>query len=153
MQSPFKRLPTEIRPPFFFWPPVPPMTRTDPSDETTIIATFSTRRNAEVARDYLADAGFETFVRADDAGGMHPELQRSQGVELVGMTGSANEARTALDEAGLLPEFENGDRTRPEQDERSARGFLPFTTRGSIPLFFLVVVVLILLGLFVARSL
>lgn len=129
------------------------MTRTDPSDETTIIATFSTRRNAEVAREYLADSGIETFVRADDAGGMHPELQRSQGVELVGMTGSATEARTALDEAGLLPEFEPRSPRSPEEDERSARGFLPFTTRGSIPLFFLLVVVLILLGLFVSRTL
>lgn len=129
------------------------MSRSDPSDETTIIATFSTRRDAEVARDYLADADLETFVRADDAGGMHPELQRSQGVELVGMTGSATEARTALDEAGLLPAFDTGNPRQPEEDERSARGFLPFTTRGSIPLFFLIVVVLIFLGLLVAGRL
>ena len=44
----------------------------------------STRRDAEVAKEYLQDQDIEMSVRADDAGGMHPQLWRPHGVKLAG---------------------------------------------------------------------
>ena len=77
----------------------------DPSaDETTVFAIYSTRRDAEVAKEYLREADIETFVQSDDAGGMHPQMQRPHGVKLVGMQSAAQDAYEALDEANLLPQ-------------------------------------------------
>lgn len=84
------------------------MPSTPPSEETTILATYTARRDAEIARDYLDDAGIRAFVRADDAGGMHPQLQRAHGVKLVGMRGVAPRAREVLAEAHLLPDEGEG---------------------------------------------
>jgi hypothetical protein len=74
------------------------------TEETTILATYPTRRDAEMARDYLADADIRAFVSSDDAGGMHPQMQRPHGVKLVGMSGTAQQARSLLEDANLLPE-------------------------------------------------
>ena len=74
------------------------------TEETAVIATYTTRRDAEMARDCLEEAEIQAFVRADDAGGMHPQLQQPHGVQLVGMSGTAQRARTVLADAGLLPE-------------------------------------------------
>jgi hypothetical protein len=72
------------------------------SQETTVIATFSSRRDAEIAHEFLSEEGISAFVSADDAGGMHPELQRSQGVHLLVMDGAADRALALLEEADLL---------------------------------------------------
>lgn len=90
------------------------MPATPAPEETTILATYPNRRNAEVARDYLDDAGIRSFVRADDAGGMHPQLQRAHGVKLVGMRGVAPRAREMLAEAHLLPDEGEGATSAPE---------------------------------------
>lgn len=74
------------------------------TEETGVFATYTTRRDAEMARDCLADAGIQAFVKSDDAGGMYPQLQSPHGVKLVGMTGTTQRARTTLDDAGLLPD-------------------------------------------------
>lgn len=84
------------------------------SEETTVVATYSARRNAEVARDYLADADIRAFVSSDDAGGMHPQLQRPHGVKLVGMRDTARRARVLLDEASLLPAADDLDAPAPD---------------------------------------
>jgi len=97
------------------------MSQTSASDETTTLATYTTRRDAEMARDYLDDAGLRTFVRADDAGGMHPQLQRPHGVQLVGMSGTASRARSRLDEAGLLPDDEDAAASAPESPPEAER--------------------------------
>lgn len=83
------------------------MTPSRTEERTTVVATFSSRRDAEVARDYLADTAIRTFVSSDDAGGMHPQMQRPHGVKLVGMEEEAQEARERLDEADLLPAGED----------------------------------------------
>lgn len=90
---------------------------------STIIATYSTRRDADVAHDYLDDADIETFVSSDDAGGMHPQMQRPNGVKLVGMSETAQRARRILDEADLLPEARG--------DSSSALGKNKQTTNGT----------------------
>ena len=72
--------------------------------QSTVVASYSTRHDAEMARDYLDEAGISAFMRVDDAGGMHPELQRVHGVHLVVLgNGAARQAHKALQEAGMLP--------------------------------------------------
>jgi hypothetical protein len=90
------------------------MTNAQDTGETTVLATYSARRTAEMARDFLADADIQAFVSSDDAGGMYPQMQRPQGVKLVGMGGTAQRARSLLDDAGLLPE--DDDRAAPAPD-------------------------------------
>lgn len=96
------------------------MTNSQSSEETAVLAIYSTRRDAEVAKEYLDDAGIETFVRADDAGGMHPQLQRPHGVKLIGMSSAVQDAHEVLKEADLLPqpveESEELDRDRERAD-------------------------------------
>lgn len=70
--------------------------------ETAVIATFSSRRDAEIAREYLKDEGISAFFSADDAGGMHPMMQRSQGVDLLALGDVVEQARELLDEVDLL---------------------------------------------------
>ncbi|MFB6098531.1 MAG: hypothetical protein ABEK84_05355 [Salinibacter sp.] len=86
-------------------------------EETTVFAIYSTRRDAELAKDFLRDQNIETFVRADDAGGMHPQMQRPHGVKLVGMSSAAQDAYEALADADLLPETIE-DRPDPEDERR-----------------------------------
>ena len=78
------------------------------TEETTVLATYSARPTAEMARDYLADADIRAFVSADDAGGMHPQMQRPHGVKLVVLRGAAERARSRLDDTDLLPANDEG---------------------------------------------
>ena len=73
------------------------------SQPSTVIASYWTRRDAEIARDHLEEADISAFISADDAGGMHPELQWSQGVHLVVLEDVARHAHELLQEADLLP--------------------------------------------------
>lgn len=91
------------------------MTNARNPEETTVLATYSARRTAEMARDFLADADIQAFVSSDDAGGMYPQMQRPHGVKLVSMRGTAQRARSLLDDAGLLPE-DDDDRAAPAPD-------------------------------------
>lgn len=106
------------------------MTNARSSEESAVIATFSTRRDAEVAKDYLDDEGIQTFVSSDDAGGMHPQMQRPHGVKLVGMSSIAPEAREMLEQAGLFPPPGAADtpEQRPGQDQAED---LTFSTERS----------------------
>ncbi|MFB6248449.1 MAG: hypothetical protein ABEL97_07760 [Salinibacter sp.] len=120
------------------------MTQTPPPEETAIFATYTTRRDAEVARDYLDDAGIRTFVRADDAGGMHPQLQRAHGVKLVGMRGAAPRAREMLAGADLLPD--DGERAAsPPESPVDAEGVASSVKGGALLLSALAVVLVLLM--------
>lgn len=70
------------------------------TDETTVVATFSARHDAEIAKSYLADHGISSFVRADD---VHVPLQLTEGVKLVVMQSQAQVARDTLTDADLIP--------------------------------------------------
>ena len=124
------------------------------SEETTVFAIYSTRRDAEVAREYLQNENIEAFVRADDAGGMHPQMQRPHGVKLVGMSSAAQDAYEALNAADLLPETveerSDAERSAPREagDDEEV---LTFSMRGTAGTLGLVAVLLIVLYyLFVA---
>lgn len=42
--------------------------------ELTVVSTFRTPAEAQVAQGMLEDAGIQTLVRSDNAGGMYPSL-------------------------------------------------------------------------------
>lgn len=53
------------------------------SDEIVILKTFNNEIEAVMAQQVLQEAGMTAFVSKDDAGGMEPQLQRTNGVRLV----------------------------------------------------------------------
>jgi hypothetical protein len=121
------------------------MTRASDSEETTVLATYVTRRDAEMARDHLEEAGLQTFVRADDGGGLYPQLQRPHGVQLVGMSGSAHRARYLLAEADLLPEDEPDAEEAPAPESASDGDDLGRAVYGLVLVLGAIAAVLVLL--------
>lgn len=53
------------------------------SEEVVVLKIFDNELDAEMAQQMLQDAGVRAFVFKDDAGGMEPQLQRTNGVRLV----------------------------------------------------------------------
>ena len=53
------------------------------SKETVVLTMFATELDALMARDVLKDEGVAAFVLKDDAGGVNPRLQRTNGVRLM----------------------------------------------------------------------
>ena len=52
-------------------------------DDIAVIKTFSNEMDAEMARELLYNSGIEAFTFKDDAGGMEPYLQLTNGVRLI----------------------------------------------------------------------
>ena len=77
------------------------MTREMSSEDTRVVATYSARHDAEVAKSYLEDVGIASFVVADD---VHPPIQLTGGVRLFVMSGEADHAREALVRARMTGE-------------------------------------------------
>lgn len=73
---------------------------TDSTDATTVVATYPARHYAEMAKDFLADNDIVASVVADD---VHVPLQLTEGVRLLVLQSQSDEARRALEEAGLSP--------------------------------------------------
>lgn len=123
------------------------MTEDLSSEATTIIATYSSRRDAEMAQDHLDGEDIRAFIRADDAGGMHPQLQQPHGVKLVVLQRAAQYAYDVLDDAGLLPD----DAHRPpdfDPESGSSSDSRPPSTAFTIAVAAFVVVVTVLGVLF-----
>ena len=53
------------------------------SEEVVVLKTFNNEIEAGMAQQMLQEAGVTAFVFKDDAGGMEPQLQRTNGVRLV----------------------------------------------------------------------
>ena len=53
------------------------------SDDVVVLKVFSSEIEAGMARQVLQDAGVNSFIFKDDAGGMEPHLQRTSGVRLL----------------------------------------------------------------------
>ena len=66
-------------------------------EETIILKVFVTEMDANMAHDILQDDGIKAFVFKDDAGGMEPHLQRTNGVRLVVKRVDADRARKILE--------------------------------------------------------
>ena len=65
-------------------------------EETIVLNVFVTEIDASMAQDILQDDGIKAFVFKDDAGGMEPHLQRTNGVRLVVNRIDADRARKIL---------------------------------------------------------
>jgi len=65
-------------------------------EETVVLNVFVTEIDANMAQDILQDDGIKAFVFKDDAGGMEPHLQRTNGVRLVVNRVDADRARKIL---------------------------------------------------------
>jgi len=65
-------------------------------EETIILKVFVTEMDANMAQDILQDDGIKAFVFKDAAGGMEPQLQRTNGVRLVVNRVDADRARKIL---------------------------------------------------------
>jgi hypothetical protein len=114
------------------------------TEKTVVVATYASRRNAEIARDYLIAADIQSFVSADDAGGMHPQLQRPHGVKVMTLGSAAEQAYAELESADLLPE--SAEATAPESEEEIPDdGTLTFSMSGMAGTLGAVAVLLILL--------
>jgi hypothetical protein len=66
------------------------------SKETVVLKVFATEMDAVMARDVLQDEGVTAFVFKDDAGGMEPQLQRTNGVRLMVNGADAERANIIL---------------------------------------------------------
>lgn len=53
------------------------------SEEVVVLKTFNNEIEAVMAQQVLQEAGVTAFVFKDDAGGMEPQLQRTNGVRLA----------------------------------------------------------------------
>jgi hypothetical protein len=61
-------------------------------NDIAVIKIFSNEMDAEMARQMLDNAGIKAFVFKDDAGGMEPYLQMTNGVRLIVGQGDAERA-------------------------------------------------------------
>lgn len=66
------------------------------SDEMVVLKTFNNEIEAGMAQQVLQEAGMTAFVSKDDAGGMEPHLQRTNGVRLVVNRADARRAHNLL---------------------------------------------------------
>jgi hypothetical protein len=66
------------------------------SEEVVVLKTFNNEIEAEMAQQMLQEAGVTAFVFKDDAGGMEPQLQRTNGVRLVVTRADAQHAHKML---------------------------------------------------------
>ena len=66
------------------------------SEEVVVLKTFNNEIEAAMARQVLQEAGVTAFVFKDDAGGMEPQLQRTNAVRLVVNRADAQHAHKML---------------------------------------------------------
>jgi hypothetical protein len=66
------------------------------SEEVVVLKTFNNEIEAEMAQQVLQEAGVTAFVFKDDAGGMEPQLQRTNGVHLLVNRADAQDAHMML---------------------------------------------------------
>lgn len=66
------------------------------SDDVVVLKTFNNDIEAGMAQQVLQEAGMTAFVFKDDAGGMEPQLQRTNGVRLVVSRVDARRAQKLL---------------------------------------------------------
>lgn len=65
-------------------------------EEIVVLRVFDNEVEAAMAQQMLRDAGVATFIFKDDAGGMEPQLQRTNGVRLVLKSADAERAHDIL---------------------------------------------------------
>jgi len=66
------------------------------SEEVVVLRVFNNEIDAGMAQQLLQDGGITAFVFKDDAGGMEPQLQCTNGVRLVVNRADAQHAHKIL---------------------------------------------------------
>ena len=66
------------------------------SDQVVVLKTFNNEIEAAMAQQVLQEAGMTAFVSKDDAGGMEPQLQQTNGVRLIVSSVDARRAHKLL---------------------------------------------------------
>ncbi len=66
------------------------------------IAEFENEFEAEIARGHLKSAGIAAILSRDDAGGMLPSLQETEGVGVLVLPKDLKKARAILHEKSML---------------------------------------------------
>ena len=82
------------------------------SEKLVAVATYNNATEAELARGRLEAAGIACLIRADDAGGMYPQLQFGRGVRVMVNPADAEAARDIL----TPPDGSTADRPDDEVD-------------------------------------
>lgn len=123
------------------------------AEETPILATYSNRQDAEVAKARLADREIDAFIVADD---VHPPFQLTEGVELRVLEGEADRARHVLEEKtevspdSVISTEMPSESVQEEQSELTfGSGGLVQATAWTYVAAFLLMVAIILTGLLV----
>ncbi|PQJ26778.1 hypothetical protein BSZ35_17740 [Salinibacter sp. 10B] len=123
------------------------------AEETTILATYSNRQDAEVAKARLAEREIDAFIVADD---VHPPFQLTEGVKLRVLEGEADRAHHVLEEkTEVSPEYGvttemPSESVQEEQSELTfGSGGLVQATAWTYVAAFLFMVAIILTGLLV----
>lgn len=70
--------------------------------DTAIAASFNRRFQAEIAQGYLSDAGIDSMISADDAGGADLGLGLTRRAHLIVRSEDEARARRVLEDAGVL---------------------------------------------------
>jgi len=70
--------------------------------DTAIAASFNRRYQAEIAQGYLNDAGIESMISADDAGGADLGLGLTRSAHIIVRSEDEARARRILEDAGVL---------------------------------------------------
>jgi len=86
-------------------------------EPATVVARFANRRDAEMAGNRLKEADIQSVVSADDAGGVHLDLQHVHGVQLSVLRGEVQDAIAVLIDAGWTDEVVL-DASVPDASER-----------------------------------
>ena len=71
------------------------------SSDLVVVSNFRSEADAQIAKGMLDQAGIESMIRADTAGGMYPALS---GAELLVRSEDSDSARDVLDGRDLLQE-------------------------------------------------
>jgi hypothetical protein len=74
----------------------------DNEDDTVVLAKFDRRYEAEIAQGFLTDAGIESAVSADDAGGADLGLSFTRRTKLLVLASVEQRARQVLEDAGVI---------------------------------------------------
>lgn len=125
------------------------MSRNLSTDETTIVATYSSRQDADIAKTQLEEHEIPSFVVADD---VHPPFQVTEGVELRVLNDEAEAARKILAVDGDAAAGTDGRRLPPDTGDAdeaedltfSPGGFVQATAWAYVAAFLLMVTVIIM---------
>jgi hypothetical protein len=105
------------------------------TDATVVVATYTSRPDAEMDKARLAEQGIDALIQADD---VHSSLQYTEGVKLRVFESRADEAREVLSEGASEPSGE---------EVTKAQSGWPQVTAGAFLAAFLLMVAVIVIGL------